>query len=77
MKKASIQDVASNLIAAPVSDHVTRASGKIPAAAPGEKSVRVNVDVPQELHRQVKSKLGLEGKTIRDLVIEAMRDYVK
>jgi predicted HicB family RNase H-like nuclease len=37
---------------------------------------RVNYEIPDDLHRQAKSAAALRGQTLRDLVIEALREKV-
>jgi hypothetical protein len=39
--------------------------------------VRLNVDLPEELHRRVKAKAAGEGRTIRAIVLESLATYAK
>ena len=40
-------------------------------------TIRMSIDVPKELHQLVKSSASFEKRTIRDFVIEAIRDRLK
>lgn len=35
-----------------------------------EKMSRLNIAIPEELHRQIKAAASLQGKTIKDYIIE-------
>ncbi len=44
--------------------------------------MRTTIDIPDELHRELKAKAALEGRTVRELVIglieaDVRRDVVK
>ena len=34
--------------------------------------MRTTIDIPDELHRQIKVKAALEGRSIKDLVLEVL-----
>ena len=38
---------------------------------------KVTVNLPDELHRRIKARVAMEGKTISGLTAELMRDYLK
>lgn len=38
--------------------------------------VRVNINIPDDLHRRVKSHASLDGKTVRDYVIESLKTKI-
>lgn len=39
-------------------------------------AVRINYEIPDELHHRAKALAALEGKTLREFVVEALRDAV-
>jgi ParG len=49
------------------------AKPKKPAA---EKPARLVVELPPELHRQVKGKCGLKGLKIKDVINKLLQDWV-
>ncbi|MEQ8767982.1 MAG: hypothetical protein RL885_29030 [Planctomycetota bacterium] len=38
--------------------------------------VRINVEIPDELRKELKAKLALEGKTIKEWVLEQIEGYL-
>jgi predicted HicB family RNase H-like nuclease len=38
---------------------------------------RVNFELPDELHRRAKARAALEGSTLREFIIEAVRKAVE
>ncbi len=38
--------------------------------------VRINVEIPEELRKELKAKLALEGKTIKEWVLEQIEGYL-
>lgn len=42
-----------------------------------EPNVRITVDLPQNLHRGLKAKSAINGRTIADVIREAVETYVK
>lgn len=74
MKTPSIKQLAAaTAVAAPVSAHVTAAHQ---AVEPVE-TVRLNFDVPKDLHIAVKTKVVASGKTMKEIMLEFLRDYTK
>lgn len=72
MKTPSIKQLAAaTAVAAPVSAHVTAAHQ---AVEPVE-TVRLNFDVPKDLHIAVKTKAVASGKTMKEIMIEFLREY--
>jgi hypothetical protein len=53
--------------------HVAAAHAAVEKGA----KVRLNVDLPEELHRRVKAKAAGEGRTIREVVLEFLATYSK
>jgi len=52
--------------------------GRIVLAMRGEDPRNYLIrDIPDELWRMVKSKASQEGRTIREMLLDALRDYVK
>ena len=41
------------------------------------ETIRMSIDVPKDLHRLIKSSASFEKQSIRDFVIEAIRDRLK
>lgn len=39
-------------------------------------SVNINYEIPEELHRALKVKAAEEGKTLKQVIIEAFRLYL-
>lgn len=46
------------------------------AAAATEKPARLVVELPADLHRQLKGKCGMEGLKIKDVIQELLRQYL-
>jgi predicted HicB family RNase H-like nuclease len=38
--------------------------------------MRINYEIPDELHHQAKALAALEGKTLREFIVEALADAV-
>jgi predicted HicB family RNase H-like nuclease len=38
---------------------------------------RIHYEIPDDLHRQVKSQAALEGKTLKQFVIDALAEAVR
>ncbi len=47
------------------------------AAVEKTGTVRLNVDLPADLHRRVKAKAAAEGRTLREVVLEFLAGYSK
>lgn len=43
----------------------------------GKQVKRMTIEVPQELHLRLKQAAASEDRYIRDLVVDACRDYLK
>lgn len=43
----------------------------------GKQVKRMTIEVPQELHLRLKKAAATEDRYIRDLVVDACRDYLK
>lgn len=48
-----------------------------PKAEVDEKPARLVVDLPAELHRQLKGKCGMEGLKIKDVIQSLLEQYLK
>ena len=46
------------------------------AASPTEKPARLVVELPADLHRQLKGKCGREGLKIKDVIQELLEQYL-
>lgn len=42
-----------------------------------KKTKRVIAEVPEDLYRKFKAKVALEGRTIRDVIVEFIKKYLK
>ncbi len=42
-----------------------------------EKSARLVVEIPSELHRQLKGKCGMEGLKIKQVIEQLLRNWVE
>lgn len=72
MKTPSIKQLAASTAApAPVAPHVAAAHKAIEPVV----TVRVNFDVPRELHLAVKSKAAASGRTMKEIMTEFLREY--
>lgn len=77
MKTPSIKQLAAATAAtAPVAAHVTAAHEAIEPPAP-VVTVRLNFDVPKELHIAVKTKAAASGRTMKDILMEFLQDYTR
>jgi len=38
--------------------------------------VRINVEIPEELRKKLKAKLALEGKTIKEWILDQIEGYL-
>lgn len=47
-----------------------------PKATPNEKPARLVVDLPADLHRQLKGKCGMEGLKIKDVIHNLLEQYL-
>ena len=47
-----------------------------PEAAPAGKPARLVVELPADLHRQLKGKCGMEGLKIKDVIQDLLRQYL-
>jgi len=43
---------------------------------PDEVTIRMNVNIPKELHKKIKQKALDEDKTITELVMKAVNEYL-
>ncbi len=43
----------------------------------GERGKRLNVEIPEELHHEIKLKAAERGLTVRALVVQALKNAVK
>ena len=76
MKTPSIKQLAAasaTAAAAPVAPHVTAAHEAVEPV----RTVRLNFDVPRELHIAVKTKAAASGETMKDVMIAFLREYAK
>lgn len=72
MKTPSIRQLAVATAApAPVAPHVAAAHRAVEPVV----TVRVNFDVPKELHLVVKSKAAASGRTMKEVLTEFLREY--
>jgi len=72
MKTPSIKQLAAATTApAPVAPHVAAAHQAIEPVA----TVRVNFDVPKDLHVAVKVKAAASGRTMKEIMTEFLREY--
>lgn len=73
MKTPSIKQLAAATAtaAAPVAPHVAAAHEAVEPPV----TVRLNFDVPKDLHIAVKTKAAASGKTMKEVLIEFLRDY--
>ncbi|MEZ5362718.1 MAG: CopG family transcriptional regulator [Bryobacterales bacterium] len=39
--------------------------------------MRTTIDIPDELHRELKAKAALKGRTVRDWVVDLIREDLK
>lgn len=42
-----------------------------------EAGLRINYEIPDDLHHEAKAAAALEGKTLRQFVVEALREAVE
>ena len=42
-----------------------------------EALVRISFDVPKELRSKFKAKLAIKDKTLRDIFLDFMKEYIK
>lgn len=42
----------------------------------GEESIRININIPKDFHKQLKQKALDEDTTIKDIVIRALNAYM-
>ena len=47
-----------------------------PKTSSTEKAARLVVDIPADLHRQLKGKCGMEGLKIKDVIQNLIEKYV-
>lgn len=77
MKTPSIKQLAAanaaTAVAAPVAAHVSAAHQAVEAL----ETVRLNFDVPKELHVAVKMKAVADGKTMKEVMLAFLRDYTR
>jgi hypothetical protein len=38
--------------------------------------VKTTIDIPDDLHRQCKARAALEGRSLRDVVVERLADWI-
>ena len=48
-----------------------------PKTTPEEKPARLVVEIPAELHRQLKGKCGMEGLKIKDVIQNLLEQYLE
>lgn len=46
-------------------------------ASEKEPAIRLNVDIPESLHKSVKAKAAQDGKTMREVVLAFLTDYAE
>lgn len=46
------------------------------AASAAAKPARLVVELPPDLHRQLKGKCGIEGRKIKDVIQDLLRQYL-
>ena len=51
--------------------------GQADKGSAGERGKRLNVEIPEDLHHDIKLKAAERGLTVRQLVIEALRKVAK
>jgi len=73
MKTPSIKQLAAATAtaAAPVAPHVAAAHDAVEPTS----TVRLNFDVPKDLHIAVKTKAAASGKTMKEILLEFLRAY--
>lgn len=47
-----------------------------PQSAPDEKTARLVVELPADLHRRLKGRCGLEGVTIKEVIQTLLEQYL-
>jgi hypothetical protein len=47
------------------------------SALPMEKPARLVVEIPADLHRQLKGKCGIEGLKIKDVIQDLLEQYLE
>jgi hypothetical protein len=57
-------------------DPETWVSEKPKSAAATEKPARLVVELPPDLHRQLKGKCGMEGLKIKDVIQDLLEQYL-
>jgi hypothetical protein len=76
MKTPSIKQLAAasaTAAVAPVAPHVAAAHDAVEPV----RTVRLNFDVPKELHTAVKTKAASNGETMKDVLIAFLREYAR
>lgn len=77
MKTPSIKQLAAATAAtAPVAAHVTAAHQAVEPVPP-VVTVRLNFDVPRDLHIAVKTKAAASGRTMKDILLEFLQEYTQ
>jgi hypothetical protein len=71
MKRPSLAQAV--LPAAAPAPHVLAAH----AAVNGEQVVRLSINIPADLHKAVKLRATEDGRSLRDVVLELLSQYVK
>jgi hypothetical protein len=74
MKTPSIKQLAAataTAAPAPVAPHVAAAHQAVESV----ETVRLNFDVPKELHTAVKTKAAASGTTMKGVLLEFLREY--
>lgn len=46
------------------------------AEQPKAKTVRLNADIPEELHRRIKIKAATQGVTVKELLLEMIESHL-
>ena len=80
MKTPSIKQLAAATATAsttPVAPHVAAAHQAAHQENAPVATVRLNFDVPKDLHIAVKTKAAANGVTMKDVLIDFLRDYTK
>lgn len=80
MKTPSIKQLAAasaTAATAPVAPHVVAAHQAAHQEAEPVSTVRLNFDVPKDLHIAVKTKAAATGVTMKDVLIDFLREYTK
>lgn len=57
--------------------HTIGKADKKSAGDDGKEKIHFSVDIPRPLHRKAKIKAVIEGKSLREVVIEMLETYTK